>query len=166
MLGTLELNLQPVNLSIWLPQVLIHWREAAKDKKQTWQITIPNDLPPILVDSQRLAQAIGNLVSNAIKYTPVGGSITISAGSNKQETWIQVRDSGFGISAEEQAHIFEPFFRGGEEQRIKQGMGLGLSIAHNLVVAHNGRIEVESAVNQGSEFTIWLPKDPLTEPNT
>ncbi len=165
-LGTLELNLQPVNLSIWLPQVLIHWREAAKDKKQTWQITIPNDLPPILVDSQRLAQAIGNLVSNAIKYTPVGGSITISAGSNKQETWIQVRDSGFGISAEEQAHIFEPFFRGGEEQRIKQGMGLGLSIAHNLVVAHNGRIEVESAVNQGSEFTIWLPKDPLTEPNT
>ena len=165
-LGTLELNLQPVNLSIWLPQVLIHWREAAKDKKQTWQITIPNDLPPILVDSQRLAQAIGNLVSNAINYTPVGGSITISAGSNKQESWIQVRDSGFGISAEEQAHIFEPFFRGGEEQRIKQGMGLGLSIAHNLVVAHNGRIEVESAVNQGSEFTIWLPKDPLTEPNT
>ncbi len=165
-LGTLELNLQPVNLSIWLPQMLIHWREAAKDKKQTWQITIPNDLPPILVDTQRLAQAVGNLVSNAIKYTPVGGSITLTAGSSQQETWIQVRDSGPGMSAEEQARIFEPFFRGGEKQRIKQGMGLGLSIAQNLVLAHNGRIEVKSAVNLGSEFTIWLPKDRLTEPNT
>jgi len=165
-LGTLELNLQPVNLSIWLPQVLIPWREAAKDKKQTWQITIPNDLPPILVDTQRLAQAVGNLVSNAIKYTPVGGSITLTTGSSQQETWIQVRDSGPGMSAEEQARIFEPFFRGGEKQRIKQGMGLGLSIAQNLVLAHNGRIEVKSAINRGSEFTIWLPKDLLTEPNT
>lgn len=165
-LGALELNLQPVDLPTWLPQVLGHWREAAKDKKQTWQIMVPKDLPPILVDSQRLAQAIGNLVSNAIKYTPVGGSITISAGSNKQESWIQVRDSGPGMSAEEQAHIFEPFFRGGENQRIKQGMGLGLSIAHNLVLAHNGRIDVESSVNQGSQFTIWLPKVPPAEPDT
>lgn len=165
-LGTLELNVQPVELSLWLPKVLSPWREAAKEKKQAWHMTIPSDLPPIQVDSQRLAQAIGNLVSNAIKYTPVGGSITLTAGSSQQETWIQVSDSGPGMSTEEQARIFEPFFRGGERQRIKQGMGLGLSIAHNLVLAHNGRIEVESAVNRGSEFTIWLPQDPLTEPNT
>jgi len=101
---------------------------------------------------------VGNLLSNAVKYTPTGGRIAVAAGSTAQEVWIRVEDSGPGISAEEQEHIFEPFFRGGKTRRIKQGMGLGLSIARNVVLAHNGRIDIESAVGQGSQFTIWLPR--------
>ena len=157
-LGSLELNLQPLDLASWLPKVLSPWREAATQKQQVWQVSVPSDLPPLRADEQRLAQAVGNLLSNAVKYTPTGGRIAVAAGSTAQEVWIRVEDSGPGISAEEQEHIFEPFFRGGKTRRIKQGMGLGLSIARNVVLAHNGRIDIESAVGQGSQFTIWLPR--------
>lgn len=156
-LGSLELNLQPLVLSDWLPKVLRPWRELAEEKNQTWQMDVPADLPPIYADAQRLAQALGNLVSNAIKYTPVGGAVTVNAGSANREIWIRVADTGPGMSTEEQAHVFEPFFRGGETRRIKQGMGLGLSITQSLVAAHDGRIELQSAPGAGSRFTIWLP---------
>lgn len=160
-LGVLELKLETLDLPTWLPKVLSPWREAARDKKQTWQVTIPAKLPSLRADSQRLAQAVGNLVSNAIKYTPAGGRVSVTAGSEERGIWIQVSDTGPGMTTEEQDHIFEPFFRGGKTRRIRQGMGLGLSIAHNLVLAHNGRIEVESTVGMGTQFTIWLPKTLL-----
>ena len=111
-------------------------------------------------DPDRLGQAVGNLVSNAIKYTPEQGTVTVSAGHEREMAWIRVNDTGRGIPLEEQEEIFTPLYRGQVDVRFPQGMGLGLSIAHELVVAHGGRIEVASEAGQGSEFTIWLPLAP------
>jgi len=156
-LGTLELERRPLSLSQWLPMVARPWIEMAGDKKQLVTLAIPPDLPPVAADANRLAQAVENLIGNAVKYTPRKGEITISAGTQGDEAWIRVADNGPGIPLEEQQAIFEPFFRGSQESRIKQGMGLGLSIARDLVVAHGGRLELDSAPEQGSRFTIWIP---------
>jgi signal transduction histidine kinase len=133
------------------------WREAATQKGLEWRISIPAGLPVISADPDRLAQAVGNLVSNAIKYTPSLGSVTISAGAEADAVWLRVSDTGPGIPTEEQERIFTPFYRGLSSGRFPQGMGLGLSIARDLVTAHGGRLTVESTPSSGSRFTIWLP---------
>ena len=96
-------------------------------------------------------------MSNAIKYTPKNGRISITAGRNSGSVWLKVEDSGPGIAVAEQARVFEPFYRGAANRRFADGMGLGLSIAHELVTAHNGRLTLTSVPGQGSQFTIWLP---------
>jgi two-component system, OmpR family, sensor histidine kinase BaeS len=156
-LGTLELERQPVNLSEWLPGVLRPWEAAAREKNLTWQTSVPSGLPIVEFDPLRLAQVVGNLVSNAFKFTTAGGSVSVTTGSEEGSIWIRVSDSGPGISAEELDKIFTPFYRGAQGRRIAQGMGLGLSIARDLVIAHEGRLEVESQPGVGSQFTIWLP---------
>jgi two-component system, OmpR family, sensor histidine kinase BaeS len=165
-LGSLELNRQPLALAEWLPATLSPWREAAIQKGLEWRSTIPAALPVISADPDRLAQAVGNLVSNAIKYTPPQGSVTVSAGSQAGEAWLRVSDTGPGIAADEQARIFAPFYRGPSSGRFPQGMGLGLSIARDLVTAHGGRLTVESAPGAGSHFTIWLPVQTPPTPNS
>jgi signal transduction histidine kinase len=156
-LGTLELDRRPLILSQWLPQVARPWIEVAREKKQRVTLDIPADLPPVTADATRLAQAVGNLISNAIKYAPAKGEITISAGVLDREAWIGVADNGPGIPLDQQRAIFEPFFRGHQDNRIKQGMGLGLTIARDLVVAHGGHLELDSTPGEGSRFTIWIP---------
>jgi signal transduction histidine kinase len=156
-LGTLELESQPMALSEWLPKVIRPWQEAAQDKHLAWQTDIPMDLPEISADPVRLASAVENLVSNAIKYTHAGGMVSISAGVEGEEILIRVKDNGSGIALEEQQKVFEPFYRGNQGRRFKQGMGLGLSIARDLVAAHGGRISLESETGKGSQFIIHLP---------
>lgn len=156
-LGTMELEYQKLNISEWLPVVLRPWQESAQDKQLGWQTDIPPDLPEITADPNRLASAVENLVSNAIKYTHSGGSILVKAGVEQEQLLIQVKDNGYGIASDEQQKVFEPFFRGNQGRRFKQGMGLGLSIARDLVVAHGGWINLESSPGEGSTFTIHLP---------
>ena len=158
--GRVELARRPVVLSDWLPSVLLPWRAAALDKGLRWQTDVPNGLPAVSADPDKLAQAIGNLLSNAVKYTPAGGSVTVSAGFREQDVWICVADTGPGIAAEEQQRVFEPFYRSERDRRFPQGLGLGLTIAHDLVLAHGGRLELDSRPGQGSRFTIHLPLTP------
>ncbi len=165
-LGTLELDYQPLAISEWLPKVIRPWQEAAQEKHLDWQTDIPTNLPEISADPVRLASAVENLVSNAIKYTHPGGKVAVSAGVEGDEMWIDVRDSGYGISADEQAKVFEPFYRGNQGRRFKQGMGLGLSIARDLVQAHGGWISLESELGKGSRFTIHLPLTRVEQPLT
>ena len=168
-LGTLELDYQLLDMSEWLPKVIRPWQEAAKDKHLQWQVDIPAGLPEISADPVRLASAVENLVSNAIKYTHAEGKVAVSAGVNGDEMYIEVVDSGYGVAPEEQAKIFEPFYRGNQGRRFKQGMGLGLSIARDLVEAHGGWISLVSQPGEGSCFTIHLPlvrvDQPLPEAN-
>jgi two-component system sensor histidine kinase BaeS len=156
-LGPLELERKPVALSPWLTQELAPWREAAQHKELSWQTHIPGDLPELSIDADRIGQALGNVISNAIKYTSPDGEVTVSAGAEETEAWIRVQDTGVGIPPEEQERIFEPFYRGSTSRRFPQGMGLGLSIARDLLAAHGGHIDVESAPGVGSTFTLWLP---------
>jgi two-component system sensor histidine kinase BaeS len=151
------LNLVQVSLNEWLTHTLAPWKTAAADKKIEWKENYSAGLPVIQADPVRLEQMVGNLVDNAIKYTAPGGQVTIESGEDSREIYIRVIDTGIGIPLEEQSKIFNPFFRGDQGKRIKQGMGLGLSIANELAIAHNGRIELVSAPHQGSTFTLWLP---------
>jgi signal transduction histidine kinase len=157
-LGTLELERQLVALGEWLPGVLRPWEAAAYEKRLHWETSLSSSLASVEVDPLRLAQVVGNLLSNAIKYTPAGGTVSVSAGIMEGKIWIRVSDTGPGIPGEELDKIFTPFYRSPHEKRIAQGMGLGLSIARDLVEAHEGRLEVQSQPGLGSQFTIWLPQ--------
>ena len=157
--GTIQLERRPVAMSDWLPPLLLSWRAAAQEKELAWQADIPTALPTLSIDPERMAQAVGNLLSNAVKYTPAGGSVSVTAEARTGELLISVCDSGIGILPEEQAFIFEPFYRSQQERRFPQGLGLGLTIARDLVEAHNGRLEVAGRPGGGSCFTIYLTTD-------
>lgn len=156
-IGPAELQREPIWLGEWLPQILITWQAAAQAKGLQWQINVPADLPIVSIDPNQMAQVIGNLVANAIQYTPAGGRISIEAGQTIDRVWITIEDTGIGIAPEVSVHIFEPFYRGGQGQRFPQGMGLGLAIARDIARAHGGDITVQSEVGQGSRFTVDMP---------
>jgi len=156
-LGSLELDRKPTTLGPWLMQEIVPWREAAQDKGLSWQAHIPGNLPTVNIDADRIAQALGNVLGNAVKYTPAGGEVVVSADAIDGSVCVHVRDTGVGIPQEEQQRIFEPFYRGQSSRRFPQGMGLGLSITRDLLVAHGGHIDVKSEVEQGSTFTLCLP---------
>ena len=166
-LGTIELKRQPTAVSDWLPPLLLPWCAAAQDKGLEWQSEIATDLPTLNIDPDRLAQVVGNLCSNAVKYTPEGGRVQVTAASaalstgvaGATEVCITISDSGPGIIAEEQEAVFEPFFRSQQQRRFPQGLGLGLTIARDLVEAHGGRLTVNSSAENGTHFTIHLPAD-------
>lgn len=157
-LGTLEFNFQPTPLADWLNSLLGPWREAAQAKEVQWQIDIPPELPTVELDSDRMAQVVGNLISNAIKFTPAGGRVSVRAGLDEHSVWIEVGDTGPGIPEDEQLRIFEPFYRSQISQQFPKGMGLGLTIAQDLIKAHGGRLELDSQPGHGSRFTVYLPR--------
>jgi len=157
-LGTLELHRQPVVLGDWLRRTLSPWRQAAHDKGLHWCVEIPDSLPVLEIDPDRMAQVLGNLLSNAIKYTSEG-RVLVEVLVEDGGVVMAVADTGIGIAPSEQEQIFEPLYRSRRARRFPQGMGLGLSISRDLVLAHGGRLEVESASDRGSRFTIWLPLD-------
>lgn len=156
-LGTLKLNLKKVNLNEWFSSELLHWRALAIEKSLDWEANIQQNLPKLSIDPDRMAQVIGNLISNAIKYTSPGGRITLIARSTQEEVLIQVSDDGLGIIKEEQERVFEPFYRSNKNKRFPQGLGLGLTIARDIVNAHGGRITIRSELGKGSDFIISLP---------
>jgi signal transduction histidine kinase len=112
----------------------------------------------------RLVDLLNNLVSNAVRYTRAGGRVTIRCGHQSGRCVLAVSDTGIGIAPDEQAHIFEEFFRGEEAKRtVQHGTGLGMTIAKRVVDLHGGRVEVTSAVGQGTTFTVTLPRCVVEE---
>jgi two-component system, OmpR family, sensor histidine kinase BaeS len=156
-LGRLELNQQAIQLNEWLTGTLSPWEAAAREKGIIWDAEISASLPVMVMDSDRMAQAVGNLLSNAIKFTPSGGKVSVIAKYVDEKFVVDVIDTGLGISLDEQMKIFQPFYRGAHGRRIVQGMGLGLSIAHDIVVAHGGEIELQGTQGVGSHFTLRVP---------
>ena len=155
--GQITLETQPVALSPWLSHLLLSWQALALKKDLHWEADIPADLPTLQIDPGRMAQAVENLLSNAVKYTPAGGTVFVTAGTEAGQVYIQIRDTGAGIPPEEQEQVFTPFYRGRWNQRFPQGLGLGLSIARELVLAHGGHLSLASNTGAGATFTVWLP---------
>jgi len=164
-LGSLDLDIRPVNLSTWIESLLPPWKRLAEDKHLSWTIEVSKSTPEIAhFDPDRMAQVLENLFSNAIRYTPPGGQLSLEM-SGEHEGWqVTLRDNGPGIDPEEADRIFEPYQRGKAAQRLPEGMGLGLSIARDLVEAHHGTLTFTSTVGEGSCFIVWLPIDTHTPP--
>jgi two-component system sensor histidine kinase BaeS len=163
--GEMELQPEETNLNQWLSQTLPLWQRLAEQKGLVWETCIAADLLRLKIDRERMNQVLGNILNNAIQYTPPGGKILVISGVHRDEFWIRVSDTGNGIPPEDLENIFKPFHRGSQPNAISKGMGLGLSIAQDLVQAHHGRLEVRSTPGKGSDFTIWLPKsNPVEDP--
>jgi signal transduction histidine kinase len=158
-LGKLELHRSAVSLGEWLSGTLSPWEAAARQKGLAWSAEVPPELPQVMMDPDRMAQALGNILSNAIKFTPGDGQVSIAARFEAGIFSVRVSDNGPGIPADEQARIFQPFFRGSQGRRIVEGMGLGLNIARDIASAHGGRILLESSPGQGSSFTLEVPAE-------
>lgn len=120
------------------------------------QLSLPEDLPPVLADQERVHQVITNLVHNAIKFTPAGGEIHIAADLADDEVVISVHDTGVGIADQDLPRVFERFYKG-DRARSGGGTGLGLAIAKHIVQGHGGRIWASSVEGQGSTFSFSLP---------
>ncbi len=155
--GDLQLHrslIEPVPL---LERTVSSYRMQADEQGIELNVEAMDELPTINVDSQRMAQVLGNLVSNALRHTPSGGSVTLSATSTVQDSQLSVRDTGSGIAPDDLPHVFSRFYRADTARTGSGASGLGLSIAKSIVEAHGGTIEVSSVPGQGSQFTIKLP---------
>ncbi len=159
--GRIDSQISDVDLNTLAMQFVADRKPIAQQKGLELFINT-RSIPPIKGDADLIGQAISILLTNALNYTPEGGTITIRTGTRWSDggLWagIAVIDTGYGIAPEDQAHLFERFYRGkaGQESGVS-GTGLGLSLAKEITTHHNGKIEVESAPGQGATFSIWLP---------
>jgi len=159
--GRMELDLAPFDLQQTLESAVILVQERAAEHALTLDVTIDGQLNQMIGDERRIKQALLNLLTNAVKFTPDGGRIEVELAPVAEGVKIAVRDTGIGIAPQEQSMIFEEFRQGIQNDCHKQeGTGLGLALSKKFVEMHQGRIEVESAPDLGSTFTITLPLRP------
>jgi signal transduction histidine kinase len=164
--GQLALEKQPLGVGDLLRDAQVNFSPQADDRGVTLVLDLPSELPPVTADRRRISQVVGNLLTNALRHTPQGGCVTLSArsspplpGGDKGGVVISVSDIGAGIPAEDMPYIFERFWRGEKSRsRAGGGSGLGLAIAKQLVEMHGGTIAVESTPGAGSTFRFTLPR--------
>jgi signal transduction histidine kinase len=155
--GLRALQRAPLDLRQLLAAVLDKFSLRAREKGVTLQAELPAALPAMIGDADRLAQVFTNLLDNALKHTPSGGSVTLSAGLVPDGIEIAVRDTGPGIPPDDLSRIFERFYQVDKSRARSGGVGLGLTITKEIVEAHGGSLRVESAVGRGSAFRVRLP---------
>jgi two-component system NtrC family sensor kinase len=160
-LGRIEAGLDEAKedtpIAVLARYALESMRSTAESKGLTLESDIPEELPMVLGAPIRLRQMIGNLLDNAVKYTPPEGVIHIEGEGEGNQVILRVRDSGPGIPAADQPYLFDKFFRASNVPEDLPGTGLGLSIVKSIVDNHDGRIWVESELGQGTTFTVVLP---------
>lgn len=160
--GTADLKMSPVDMAALLRGVMVKINPIASIAGVHLKLSLPNELPTLMGDGDRLAQVFTNLVDNAVKFTPREGEVTLWASGDKGEIQVSVSDTGKGIPSDALPHIFERFYQadvsrsGGE----KHGAGLGLAIVNEIVAAHGGRISVRSTQGRGTGFIVHLPLLP------
>jgi signal transduction histidine kinase len=159
--GKFPLNITLFDINDFLARILLTFETRIEDKKIDVQVDFSQQYCIVAADSDKISQVFRNLIDNAIKFTPQGGSITISTTAAESRAIIRVTDSGCGIPPEDVPHIFERFYKvekahtpGGD------GTGLGLSIAKRILEQHNADIWLESKLGQGTTFTVALPLGP------
>lgn len=158
--GGLPLDLEPASLSDLISDTLESFSGLATQKGVSLSGSAAPGIDPVSMDVQRIGRALNNLVSNALNYTPPGGSITLCAEKTAGGINVSIRDTGEGIAPDDLPHIFERFYRGDKSRNQSQGgSGLGLAIAKGIVEAHRGSLHVRSEYGQGTEFILTLPRD-------
>jgi signal transduction histidine kinase len=154
--GRMELQPSTFALNVTMENAVAMLRERATRQSITLESEIEPSVDLIEADERKVKQILFNLLSNAVKFTPAGGRVTVSARPLDDGVEIGVRDTGVGISAGDQARVFDEFEQLGPG-RIQEGTGLGLALTRRLAELHGGRIAVESELGEGSKFTVWLP---------
>ena len=148
----------PQDLVAIITATLAELKPLAEEKRHTISFSPPVPLPPVLADKDKLQEVIVNLVGNAIKYTPPQGKVEVGLKVAGQSIITWVKDNGIGIGPDDQAKLFQRFFRvESDETRHIQGTGLGLFIVRQIIEHMNGKIWVESEKGQGSTFYFTLP---------
>ncbi len=162
--GQLSLYPQDVAPRDILEHSVLVYAPQAEQQQVTLNLDIPDILPRIIVDPDRIVQILGNLISNALRHTPSGGEIRLAARSIRSNLVIEVQDTGAGIPKEDLPYVFDRFYKGDKSRSESGESGLGLAIARSIVEAHKGHISVSSVSGQGTTFTISLPV-PQQTPN-
>ncbi|MBX2852730.1 MAG: cell wall metabolism sensor histidine kinase WalK [Phycisphaeraceae bacterium] len=156
--GSMTIRKDDVRLDQLFKSLEQDYKQNASKKNIDLRFDLPPKLPAIQGDRDKLAIVVQNLLGNAIKYTPEGGNVNVGVDLSATELNIEVRDSGIGISEEDQAHVFEKFYRA-NDPRLGDitGSGLGLALAYEIIRLHGGEMTVESELNEGSMFRVTLP---------
>jgi len=155
--GQLALEKRAMDMGALLRDAQVNFSPQAADRGVTLALDLPSDLPEVTADQRRIAQVLGNLVTNALRHTPQGGCVTLSAVMRERLVRVTIADTGTGIPPGDLPYIFERFWRGEKSRsRVGGGAGLGLAIAKQLVEMHGGTIGVESAPGKGSKFWFTL----------
>lgn len=159
-MGNLKIDKERVRLHDLLRDAFKHVAHSGKDKNLDFQLDVPAELSTVAADKDLLRIAINNIVGNAIKYTPAGGRVALTAEETDSAFEIRVTDTGIGIAPEDSDKIFEKFYRSeSDEVRAIAGHGLGLPLAKEIIELHRGQLSVASEPGKGSEFLIRLWKD-------
>jgi two-component system phosphate regulon sensor histidine kinase PhoR len=158
--GELPLAQQPVEMASVLADAVDRLRSQAEKQELTLTVDIAADLPPIIGDGERLARAVVNLLHNAVKFTPAGGSVHVWAGLVESAVVVKVIDSGVGVAPEDLPRIFERFYKS-DRARASGGTGLGLAVVKHIVEAHGGTVSAESEPGRGSTFSFSIPAASL-----
>jgi heavy metal sensor kinase len=153
--GAMKLKLARVDIARLATELTEFYAEVAEERGLSISITTGGDCTT-MADENRLRQALGNLLDNAVKYTPAGGAVQVSARPACGHVLVCVRDSGIGISPEDVSRIWERLYRG-DKSRSQRGLGLGLSLVRAIAQAHGGDCEVKSEEGKGAEFTLKIP---------
>jgi two-component system OmpR family sensor kinase/two-component system sensor histidine kinase BaeS len=157
-MGRLSLRQEPFPLEPVIADIAAMIGPQLEDGGIQLALDLPPDLPPAAGDRQRIQQVLLNLMANALRHTPAGGEILVTARADGSEIEVSVCDTGPGISPEDAAHLFARFYRGREERAAGTGTGLGLSVAKAIVEAHGGRIWAENRPTGGACFHFTLPR--------
>jgi signal transduction histidine kinase len=155
--GELPIQPQQVEPLAMLERARQSYAAKAEAQGVSLQVQAAGDLPTVRVDPERMAQVFANLVSNALRYTPYGGLIELSAAVDGGDLLLRVRDTGTGIAPEDLPNVFNRFYRGDPSRQNNGDAGLGLTIAKSLVTAQGGEISVESRPGEGATFTMRFP---------
>jgi two-component system OmpR family sensor kinase len=158
--GTRELEIEPLALTELVQDAIQQFRLDAESNGVELSGHLPNGPASIRGDVGLLAQALDNLLANALRHTPKGGKVTVKLQENRDEVILTVQDTGTGIDSEELPHVFERFFHGSRSAADSDGVGLGLAITKRVVDLHGGKIWVESPPAQGATFSVSLPRNP------
>jgi two-component system phosphate regulon sensor histidine kinase PhoR len=162
--GPQKMEIEPVEVRAFLDQITDDWRLQAEGKKVELVIDAPDEMPVMHADRLRLEQVFNNLMDNALKYTPEGGTITLGGSTDDGFTQLWVKDTGQGILSSHLPHIFERFYRADKARsREVGGTGLGLSIVKHIARAHGGAVEVESTFGKGTCVRLRIPTEPAPQ---
>jgi signal transduction histidine kinase len=154
--GTLALHPEPTDPDLLIGEVVRAFTPAAVAAGVTLVIETEGDLPILDLDPVRMREVLSNLVANALRHTPGGGTVSVGGSATPRLVWLTVHDTGPGIDPALLPHIFDRFVKGSGSR----GSGLGLAIARGLVEAHGGTISVASAAGDRTTFRVELPRTP------